>query len=191
MQRLISSLIQSGRRNFAPGIRGALFYGTYWLAIAAFDPFLNVYFNRLGLSGLQIGWLSMLSPLFIMLIPPFVSHIADKYAIRVRLLIISILTVAGTIMLYSFPRTFYGFLPTVILVSALRSSIGPLSDSLIARMASKYRVDFGNMRLGGSIAYAVASLLLGFFWSLVGFGYMFVVSGLLLIPQCNKCSVVG
>ncbi|MCE1253717.1 MAG: MFS transporter [Anaerolineae bacterium] len=164
-----------------PGLRGALYYGFYWAAIAAFDPFLNVYLNQLGFTGLQIGWISMLIPLFIMLIPPWLSRIADKYAIRVRLLTAHLLAVCVTLMLFTIPRTFEAFLPIAILVAVLRSSVGPLADSLVARMASNYRIEYGNMRFWGSLTFFAFSLGLGYVWSLVGFNWMFIVAGLLML----------
>jgi MFS transporter, PPP family, 3-phenylpropionic acid transporter len=174
----------------SPGLRGAFYYSLFWTADAAFEPFINVHFSRLGLSGIEIGWLSMFFPLFILINPPWVNRLADKYGIRVRLLTVCLFIVAISIIFYAFPRTFIQFLPVVILVAIIRSATGPLADSLIARMAGKYQVDYGRMRLWGSLTFAFTSLVLGYVWSLVGFSYIFIVAGILFFPTAIAAALL-
>ena len=173
-----------------PGIKGAFYYGLFWMACAVFEPYINVYFNRLGLSGVEIGLLAMFFPLFTLVNPPWVTRLADRFGIRVRLLSILTFAAAVLILFYSFPRTFTGFLPIAILVALARSSTGPLADSLIARMAAKYHVDFGSMRLWGSLVYAFTCFGLGYIWSLVGFNYIFFIAGMLFIPTAISAAML-
>lgn len=58
--------------------RGALFFLCYWGFFAVFEPFLNVRFARLGLSGLEIGLLAALYPLMSVTVAPVVSAVADR-----------------------------------------------------------------------------------------------------------------
>ena len=173
---------RQAKKIIAPGVWGAFYYGLYWLADAAFDPFLNVHYNRLGLNGIEIGWLSMILPFFVLVLSPVISRTADKYAIRVRLLTILTFSVAIFLAVYTIPQTFLQFLPIVIFVSVLRCGVGPLGDSLIARMASKYQVAYGNMRLWGSFMFFITSIGLGILWSHLGFKYMFIIAGIFFIP---------
>ena len=187
---MFSEFVNHSKNRMAPELRGALYYWLFWLADATFDPFLNVHFNRLGLSGIEIGWLSMFTPLFILIIPSWVSRFADKFSMRVRLLTILTVAVAITITFYAFPQTFVQFLPWSFLVSILRSSVSPLADSLIARMASKYQINFGDMRFWGSLAFFITSICLGYLWSRVGFNYMFIAAGLLFIPTAASAALL-
>jgi PPP family 3-phenylpropionic acid transporter len=57
-----------------------------------------------------------------------------------------------------------------------------ISDSLIARMARRYQLNFGSMRLWGSFGFAASALLFGVVWQMLGFGWMFIVGSLFAIP---------
>jgi len=160
------------------------------MADAAYEPYMNVHFNRLGLNGIEIGWLATLIPLFTIINPPWITRLADKFGIRVRLLTIFTFIVGILILFYSFPRTFISFLPIAIAVSIARSATGPLADSLIARMAGKYQIDFGSMRLWGSLVFAVTCFGLGYLWSLIGFNYIFLVAGIMFIPTAISAAML-
>ena len=60
-------------------------------------------------------------------------------------------------------------------------AFGPLADGLIARMASRKQLEFGRMRLWGSVSFAVFSLAFGWLWSLVGYSAMLFLTGALMM----------
>ena len=78
--------------------------------------------------------------------------------------------------------SFWTLLPLMLLLAIARSPIGALGDSLVARMATQHQLNFGKMRLWGSLSFAVVALISGFVWEGVGFGPMFAVAGLLFLP---------
>jgi len=164
-----------------PGLRGALFYGLYWGVIGMFEPYVTVHFIRLGFNGQQIGWLAAVFPLFNFIITPLISRLADRTNQRILILAVSF---AGFGILLAFlpvPVTFLSVLALYALVMAFRSPLTPLSDSLIAHMSERHRLDFGSMRLWGSIIFTITSLSLGIVWQKTGFNIMFLVSGVAFI----------
>jgi len=80
------------------------------------------------------------------------------------------------------PKTFLGLLPIALLLATISSAIMPISNSLVARMAQRHHLDFGNLRLWGSLSFALGSLLLGTLWERHGFDAMFITSALTFLP---------
>lgn len=165
-----------------PATRGSLYYLAYWGAGAVYMPFVSLYFAGLGLSGSQLGVIAALLPLMTLTVAPILSAIADRRGWRVRLLSLSLLGMSLALVVVSFPRTFAPIVGAMALLAVARSSIGPIADSLVARMAARHRLDYGGMRLWGSLSYALVALGCGALWQRVGFAPMFVASAALLIP---------
>ncbi len=145
-------------------------------------PFLFVYFIELGITGQQIGWISILSPLMMLLLATPIASLADRRRWRVRILQIALAGQAGMMFVLSLPRSFGWIAACMLILAILVSPIMSVTDSLVARMAQRLGIDFGGMRLWGSIGYAVSALGFGALWGFVGFAPMFVVGPLFLLP---------
>ena len=113
----------------SPLLVGSLFYWFYWAFVAVYDPFLNVYFSELGLTGLQIGMIVTVVPLTSLIWAPFVSAMADRYSRRVQFLQWSMTVWMVMIGMMALPKTFWAILPLVFLLALGRSTTGPISDS--------------------------------------------------------------
>ncbi len=168
----LSRLLEKGRQ-ISPGFRGAFYYAGYFGVIGVVSPFLNVYFSELGLDGRQIGLIGMLTPLFQIFFTPFYSGLADRRGRRVLMLALTLTGTGLAYLLLGLPQTFLAILAVMILVSMFYSPSGSLGDGLIARMASRHSIDYGRMRLGGSIGYAAISICAGLVWQRAGYGWMF------------------
>ncbi len=168
----VSRLLTKGRQ-INPGLRGAFYYACYFGAMASILPFINVYFSELGLDGRQIGLLGMLTPLFQTFFNPFYSGLADRRGRRVLMLALALSGTGLAYWLIGLPQSFLAILLVMILLAMFYSPSGSLGDGLIARMASRHSIDFGRMRLGGSIGYAVLSIAAGVVWQRTGYGWMF------------------
>ncbi|MEN9937620.1 MAG: hypothetical protein RLZZ387_4199 [Chloroflexota bacterium] len=170
------------RRRLRPETRGGLYYLCYWGVIGTYFPFLFVHFARLGLSGAQIGLLAAIFPLTTLVVGPAVAALADRRGIRVPILAISLVGLAASIALLALPQSFAPLVPLMMLMSLCRSPIAPIGDSLVVRMAARYRLDYGQMRLWGSIGFALVAVASGALWERTGFSMMFLVAGALFLP---------
>lgn len=171
---------QLSRRS--PYWRAAIFYFSLWAIIGCQMPFFNVYFARLGFSGLEIGILSAAFPLMTLLIGPALSLLADRRRWQKRMLLISIGGTGALLILFIFPRTFTPLMGLVLVRAVLFSPLMSLGDGMVARMAARHRLDFGKLRLWGSLSFAVAALVCGALWERWGFQAMFIVTSALTLP---------
>jgi PPP family 3-phenylpropionic acid transporter len=169
-------------RTTSPAFRGSLFYLTFWGAAAVYLPFINLHFARLGLTGQQIGVLSALLPLMTLTVAPFLAALADRRQLRTRLLALTLAGMALALALLYVPTTFPAIVPLMLLLALARSPVGPLGDSLIARMAARHRIDYGSMRLWGSLSFAPVAIAVGALWQRVGYALMFPVTAVLFLP---------
>lgn len=173
------------RQKIHPGLRGALFYSIYWGVVGLYEPFLNVYFLRLGLTGTQIGWLSSVLPLCVMVCAPLVARLADHTHRRVWFLAAGCFGYGLALAALAFPAlapTFPVLLSIVAVYSVFRSPIGSLADSLIAAMAGRYQLDFGAMRMWGSVLFTITAIGMGSLWEITGYNVMFLVASAGLLP---------
>jgi PPP family 3-phenylpropionic acid transporter len=170
------------KRNLRPARRGSIYYLAYWAATGIFVPFTNVYFVNLGLSGREIGLLAALTPLMTLTVAPVLAGLADRRGWRVRILSLSLVGMGIALILLSFPRSFLVLAPIMVLLALVRSPIGPVADSLVARMAARHRLNFGGMRLWGSLGFALVAIGSGALWQRAGYSFMFVLAGLAFLP---------
>ncbi len=145
-------------------------------------PFFNVYYAHLGLNGLQIGILSAAFALMTLFVGPALSLLADRRRWQKRMLLISIGSTGGLLILFIFPRTFGPLLILVLVRAVLFSPMMSVGDGMVARMAGRYRIDYGKLRLWGSLSFALAALVCGGLWERWGFQAMFIVTSLLTLP---------
>jgi PPP family 3-phenylpropionic acid transporter len=165
-----------------PTRSGALFYLVALFGGGAFQPFLFVYFNELGLSGAQIGWLSILSPVMMLLFSTAVASMADRTHRRIRTMQVGLVCTALCTYLLRLPESFLGIVLLMLAYSIVSSPLMALGDGLVARMAQRRQLNYGGMRLWGSLGYAVSAVAFGAVWQKFGFNPMFLTAALFYLP---------
>ena len=164
-------------KGMSPYLLGSLYYSLYWGVVGLFEPFINLYFQRLGISGFQIGVINSLLPLIALVFSPFVSALADRKAWRSRILVVCCLGLSLAYFLLGLPKWFAGIFICNIFIALMRSPATPLGDSLVLRLGTRYNIDYGRMRLWGSFFFASISILFGLVWERIGLWWMFPVTG--------------
>lgn len=166
----------------SPSWRGALFYALFWGATGAITPFLNVHYSRLGLTGQQIGLLSTTITLVSLVYVPFLSALADRRQQRTRVLAGTLVGLSIAVLLLGLSRTPTGVIPLAMLVMLFQAPVAPIADSLIAHMSANHALNYGNVRLWGSLSAALVAALCGMLWERLGFGPMFATTAALMFP---------
>ncbi len=138
----------------------AMYFG-YYLAIGAFIPYINLYYERMGLSGVQIGTLAAISVLVASLTVLFLGGIADVFTWHNHILRIALLLCPIAVFILSKATSFAALIPIVILYAFFNSPIVPILDSSALEAANTHRDTYGNLRIWGTIGWSISTLLVG------------------------------
>jgi len=165
------------------------FYFCFYAAAAALLPFLALYYESLGLSGRQIGFLAGISPLVGLVGAPLWGALAD---ISRRHKLIWTITIAGAIIMalvLSQVSYFLLLIPTLIVFALFTSPIIPLTDNAVMTLLADRKDQYGRQRIWGAIGWGIAAPLIGqlidnrgLHWACWGYAGIMLV-GLLIVQK--------
>lgn len=138
------------------------FYLMTFFGVGSLSPLLSVYMSEVEhLKGIQIGTIMSVSPIMMIFFQPIWGMISDKTNSPVKVLTVTTL-MAGILSLgYLWFHSYYWFVLIAILVALFQSAIIPVSDSISIKYASKVRINYGNIRLFGSLGFGLAVFIMG------------------------------
>ncbi len=183
-------------------LRLGVYLAAYFLLLGLFVPFYPVWMRGRGLDEKEIGW--VLAALTIVRVPviPYFAQWADRLGRRVLLLR---WLSAGSLVAFGLLYFGHGFWPifTVSILSAAFSGpLLPLIENLILVHNWKNGVDFGRVRVFGSLAFLISNIATG--WVLhrleaewvwyLGMGWWILICGASLdLPEAvmPRGSVMG
>jgi PPP family 3-phenylpropionic acid transporter len=156
--------------------------------LACYFPFLAVYFKSRGLTYIQSGIVFSLISLISIIAQPIMGYIADKYLSKKKVVLINLIACSGLIYLYIFAGGFYSVILATVSLIFFQGSVMSILDAYCYDISDKVpEVNYGQIRLMGSIGFAVVSLLLGgliqYFDINVSFylySVLFIISALIL-----------
>lgn len=131
-----------------------------YLTFGCIAPYINVYFESLGLTGSQLGTLSSLTSLAGMVGAPVFGYLADQFFGTKRALMVVMLLAAGTLVLFYYQRLFTYVLLAYMAYGFFNSAKTPLSDGLISAYCNRSGHDFSRIRMLGSFGYLFGSFVL-------------------------------
>lgn len=164
------------RRISSPATRGALYYFAFWGVVGVYIPFMFVHFKQIGLTGTQIGLFATFMPLMMLTTAPIVANFADRYRMRTRMLALCIVLLGISLALLGSTNEFWLLLPYMVFMAFVRSPIAGIGDGLVAKMAVTHGVNFGAMRLWGSLGFAGIAAVSGVAWQYFGYQPMFLAA---------------
>ena len=166
-----------------------LLFFCYYGSIGALAPFLNVYLEQIGLTGIQIGWIGSIPPLIALFANPFWGAISDRWQIH-RGVLAGLAFTAGLISLLFLTSTlFWPILTFTVLMTFFRRPIGSIIDGTAVQMVKKTGDTYGRQRLWGSLGFVTVSYSLG--WLLTGrdLTYAFWFHAFLMTVVCTAVSL--
>ena len=148
------------KRSF--GLRVALFYGALFVFYGMHTPFLPVWLNWRGLSAAEMSAI-IAAPLFLRIfVSPLVAMAADNSGLHRRYLVaLAWFSLAFVLIL----ATATAFWPILLLATALmlcNSTIMPLIETIAVAGVRHRGLDYGRMRLWGSLTFVGANFFGGF-----------------------------
>lgn len=156
-------------------LRPKAFYFLYYAAIASLLPFLALYYQDLGFSGRQIGVLSGLPPVILMIGAPLWGAIADATNQHRTILILGILSSALTVLGMSFATSFGWLMVAVAVYAFFIAPVLPLADNTVLEVLGSRRELYGRQRMWGAVGWGVSATLVGFFVDRYGLNLIFFV----------------
>jgi MFS family permease len=171
------------------------FYFFIFAALAFLSPYLTLYYEGLGLTGRQIGFLAALPPLMIFVSAPFFGAIADLTQQHKRILGGSTLLLIASVILLSFAKTFLGLIPGVVLYAFFIAPLLPLIDRSVIEILGQERDHYGKQRLWGAVGWGLLAPVSGYvvgFWGLswAFYGAAILLFGLFLVSQITPVQPV-
>lgn len=166
-----------------------IYYFCLFGAVGALLPFLNVYFERNGLTGAQIGWLTGIPPLLIIAVNPLWGLAGDRWRAR-RLALASCALFAGLCTLAIPWVVSLPLLAVAVFGSALsRAPLISIMDSATMGLVTRTGSSYGRQRLWGSVGFILASYGLGLLLS-ADLRPIFWSAGLLMGVGCAALSLL-
>jgi PPP family 3-phenylpropionic acid transporter len=142
-------------------VRFALFYSAIFAMIGVMMPFWPLWLKSHGLGAEELGLVMALGIAVKTFANPLVAGIADRRGERKR--IIAVLSAAGiaAFALFHWAHGFWPILLVAMLFHAVWSPNMPLMESLVMQTAKHEPIDYGRVRLWGSITFVIGAWGMG------------------------------
>lgn len=150
------------------GLRLSAFYGALFLILGIHLPFLPVWLDARGLTAEQIAIVTA-APLFLrVFVTPTVAVLGDRSGRHRALVNLMAWLALSLALLLSQTHGFWGLLLVAVPLTASLSTILPLTETIAIGGVRAYGLDYGRMRLWGSLSFVVAGLACGWLIDRVG-----------------------
>jgi MFS transporter, PPP family, 3-phenylpropionic acid transporter len=148
-------------QDVTAALRLSLFYAAFFLATGVQLPFWPVWLAGRGLGAGEIGALIALTQWIKVGANPLLGALSDWTGDRRRFMVVlGTVTVAGYLLCLP-ARGFSAILLPSLVVAAASTAMLPLADATALAAASDHRFQYGRVRLWGTIAFLVATVLGG------------------------------
>ena len=158
--------------------RLALVYSTLFLTVGILLPYLPVWLADRGLGAEAIGLLIGISVSMKVIVNPIAAAFADRLGISKPIILGCVGSAFFTFLPLHLVINFWPIFAICFVFFAFWSPLFPLIDGVAVRATSQGKIDYGRVRLWGSLAFIGASIGAGhaidiagppvFYWLMVG-----------------------
>jgi MFS transporter, PPP family, 3-phenylpropionic acid transporter len=140
-----------------------LYYLFYFFAQGCFGPFYSLYLKeQLSFNETMIGNIMSISPFVNIMFQPLWGYINDKFNLNKKLVSTSLIIVCLFEVLILSSNSYQKILVLTVLYGIINCLITPIQDSISIKFTKKYRYNYANIRIYGSIGWAVATFVAGY-----------------------------
>lgn len=133
------------------------FYGVYFILIGFFSAFWPLWLKDRGITEIEIGILLASGVFAKVFLSPAIAHQADRRGERKRLMMMLALCATIAFSLFQFTVGFWSIFAVTMLFFMAWTSILPLGESLTMLNARAEGLDYGQLRLWGSVGFILAT----------------------------------
>ncbi|MBK7318932.1 MFS transporter [Candidatus Villigracilis affinis] len=151
------------------------YYFIYFAGMAAFIPYIVLYYQTLGFSGTQIGMLVAISPLVSLVGGPLMTGLADSGNRHRLVMSLALGVAAASMFILPFLQAFLPVLILIVIFSFVSAPANSLADSAAMSMLGDEKHLYGRVRMGGTFGWALAAPLAGIVVARYGLSWAFWV----------------
>ncbi len=140
-----------------PALRISLYYTAMFGMVGVYMPFMPVWLKSRGLEPAEIGILLSCMMWIRVISNPFATQLADRLGERRRMMLVLAALATGIAACLSLTWSFWSILFVALLYTAVHAPLMPLGDNIALLTARERGLDYGRMRLWGSIAFIATS----------------------------------
>ncbi len=141
-----------------PAVRLGIFYAALFGVIGINIPFWPIWLSSRGLGPVEIGMVVSLGLAMKVIANPLIGHLADRTGRRRSLMVFLGLGAALAYGSFWFAHSFVMLAFVAMCYFAMWSPLIPLGENLTMLLVSERALDYGRIRLWGSIGFIVASV---------------------------------
>ncbi len=178
--------------DFSVGVRLSLFYIFFFINAGIYMPFWPVWLESRDLGSVEISLLFAVGRFARVISSPLIAYVADRRGDRRRPLLLLAGTTTLIFILYLYCDSVWQYAVVAATVGAAWGTVMPLGDSLAITNTQTRNIQYGRVRLWGSLSFILATVAGGrmlevlpesaIFWVLlVSFAALFVVC--LVLPD--------
>ncbi len=152
-----------------------------YMAFAFWRVFYNIYLDKIGLNGVEIGTINALFQGTIVVAVTFWGILADKQGIRPTMRYLLIISAIGLFFLGNV-HLFWILLFYMPILTFFYHPLGHLTDALAVQYSqSDTNHSYGSLRFWGSLGWAISAIIGGYFFTKIDIKYVFPLSAILLL----------
>jgi len=150
--------IELARSGDGFGRRLSLVYAGVFLVVGVYVPFFPVWLDARGLGATEIGIVLAIPVFAKVVMAPLVANVADRTGRRRAILTLLVFGATLSGIGLHFVSSFAAVLFGVLVLSLFWNPVMPLTEAVAISGARARGLDYGRMRLWGSISFIVANI---------------------------------
>ena len=158
-----------------PQYLASMYYFLFFGAIGGLIPYLNLYYQELGMETWQIGVLAALMTASTLFAGPMWSAIADIFHIHQRLLPLLMLLTLPLAFVMSGADGFYMFLLLILLFGSCMAPVISLADNAVLAFLGDKQHEYGYLRIWGSVGWSISVWGTGWLIERTDIQFMFLI----------------
>jgi PPP family 3-phenylpropionic acid transporter len=176
------------RNGFGIYLRLSFFYGSYFLLAGLMLPYWPVWLQARGLSAEHIGIVLAIGYWIKIVVQPLIARRADSAGENRRIMsLLAVLVVAAMVGL-TLGQGLWMIAILAVLLATLQQGILPLGESAVLAATRKHQLDYGRLRLWGSVTFIIAAVIGGAWLESFGAGnlvWLFIAAAALMAVGCT------
>jgi PPP family 3-phenylpropionic acid transporter len=137
------------------------FYFVYFAGFASIAPFIILYFQELGFSGVQLSLITGVGPLVTLFFSPYWTQVADATRRHKLIMSAGLILSAATMVAFPFLKIYTLLFLAILFFNVVLSPLTSLADSATMTMLGNEKALYGRLRLGGTIGWGLAAPIAG------------------------------